>query len=114
MKQSSYHSSAQPTALQVAGHNDVPQHSPAETIGCGSPKGHEAFASPKVPCHITACQETAELRKTAATSPTGMAVEQELKLEKCAAGANAWPQSQPAQPWSSGCVTNQPDRGHSL
>ena len=114
MQQLLNHAAPQALPLQIAGHDDVPEHSTAEAVGIGSAEAHQAFTAPETHHRITADQQTPELGKAATAGPEGMPIEQALQFQQGAAGAEIRSEAEPAQTRCSWSVANELNRGHSL
>jgi len=106
-EQGLHHLTAEPTALQVAGHHHVPEHGPAEPIAGGTAKAHHPLASPEAHHCLAAGKQLPQLGMAAALGPERMFIQQSLKLEQASAGAQAWSQAEPTQAGSPGSVLDQ-------
>jgi len=80
------HQAPQAAALQVARHDDVPQHGAAEPVAAGPAKAHQPPAAPEAHHRRAARQQPAQIGVAAAFGPEGVLVEQALQFEYAAAG----------------------------
>ena len=106
------HPAAESVTLKIAGHDDVPEHGPAEAIGGGPAEAHQPLAAPEAHHRIATGQQPPQLGKAAAAGPESVAIKQPLQLDQRPAGAQIRPKAEPAQARGSGGMVNQPDRGH--
>ncbi len=107
-----HHLPAEAAALQVAGHDHIPQHGAATVVAGGSSKTHQPLAAPEAHHRFAARQQAPQLLEAAPAGPEGMLVEQALQFEQTAAGAQ--PGAEPEQPQSGSarCVLDQPEHRH--
>ena len=59
-------------ALEITGHDDVPEHGAAEAIGGGPAKAHQPLAPPEAHHRIAAGQQLPQLTEAASAGPEGM------------------------------------------